>query len=103
MTLNKEEFKTLVMLSEKLMRHAALMMLMLPDETENPLPAEIKSKAENRAEQLLAALPETFGFAIAKEKCEEMNISERTLKRWLKAMVENKQIVRIEKGEYKKL
>jgi len=69
------------------------------------LPAQIKSGigVEERTKELLELLPETFSFAIAKEKCEEMDIAERTLKRWLKAMVEDKQIVRIEKGEYKKL
>ena len=77
--------------------------VVVPDDAENPLPAEIKSKAESRADQLLAELPETFSFALAKEKCEEMGIAERTLKRWLKVMVEEKKIVRLEKGEYKKL
>ena len=100
-----EDFRTLVMLSEKLLRHAALMMLMLPDEAENPLKAEIKSEAEleKRVDELCEKLPDEFGTAEALAIGEEMDISGRAVEKYLKILVENKQIEREKKGYYKKL
>ena len=100
-----EDFRTLVMLSEKLLRHAALMMLMLPDEAENPLKAEIKSvdELQNRVDELCEKLPDEFGTAEALAIGEEMDISGRAVEKYLKILVENKQIEREKKGYYKKL
>ncbi|MBQ7672335.1 MAG: DUF3987 domain-containing protein [Paludibacteraceae bacterium] len=98
-----EDFHTLMMLAEKLMRHAALMTLMLPDETESALPAQIKSEAENRAEQLLDTLGEKFTTADALKAGEQMGLERRTIEQYLTSLKDNKQIIRTKKGNYQKV
>ena len=93
-----EDFKTLVMLSEKLMRHAALMMLMLPDETESALPAQIgRPKQSNLLKELL---PEKFTTQDAIKVGVNNGLSERSVMRWISEAIKDKQVVKTAKGHY---
>ena len=93
-----EDFKTLVMLSEKLMRHAALMMLMLPDETESALPAQIgRPKQSNLLKELL---PEKFTTQDAIKLGEDNDLSERSVMRWISEAIKDKHVVKTSKGHY---
>ena len=101
---NDEDFKTLIMLAEKLMRHAALMMLMLPDDSENPLPAQIASpRIAEQQDDLLSRLPVKFTTAEAIEEGKKLDKSERTIADWIKAHLKDKKIARIDKGLYTKI
>lgn len=94
-----EDFKTLVMLAEKLLRHAALMALLLPEE-EELLPAQIISEAQDRAEQLLEKLGEKFTTQEAVEAGETLGMKKRSVERYLTTLREQKRIVRERNGEY---
>ena len=94
-----EDFKTLVMLAEKLIRHAALMTLLLPEE-EELLPAQIVSYAQDRADQLLEVLGEKFTTQEAVEAGETLGMKKRSVERYLTTLREQKRIVRERNGEY---
>jgi hypothetical protein len=98
------DFRTLVTLSEKLLRHAALMTLLLPDDSESPLPAQIKSESGmERKKDLLTLLPEKFTFAEATKCGEQIEIIERMVSEYLKRAIVAKQIVRTSRGKYQKV
>ena len=98
------DFHTLVTLSEKLLRHAALMTLLLPEDSESPLPAQIKSESGmERTKDLLALLPEKFTFAEATKCGEQIEMIERMVSEYLKRAIVAKQIVRTSRGKYQKV
>ena len=98
-----EDFRTLVMLAEKFLYHAALMMLMMPDE-ESVMQAEIRREVELNVhvDKFCEKLPDEFGTAEALSIGEEMDISGRAVEKYLKILVENNRIARVRKGYYKK-
>ena len=87
------------MLAEKLIRHAALMTLLLPEE-EELLPAQIVSYAQDRADQLLEKLGEKFTTQEAVEAGEALGMKKRSVERYLTTLREQKRIVRERNGEY---
>lgn len=103
-----EDFRTLVMLSEKLLRHAALMTLMLPDEEEKLQELRPESEArhqnvENRACELYGFLPEKFSTSEAYATgLERMGIKSRTVDKYLGYLVENEKLSNQTKGQYEK-
>ena len=97
-----EDFKTLVMLAEKLTRHAALMTLMLPEE-EKLLDSQVKSKKAENVENWFEALGEKFTTAKAIEVGKQLGKSDRTIADWIKTMLEDKKIVKTNKGLYQKV
>ena len=99
---NDEDFKTLVMLAEKLLRHAALMTLLLPEE-EEMLPTQIVSEALTRAEEWLQDVKENFTTAEAIAAGGKHGYTDRTVKNHLKAACEAKRISRVSSGHYRKL
>ena len=99
-----EDFRTLVMLSEKLLRHAALMMLMLPDEAESALQAQItSSRIAEQQDDLLSRLPENFTSKELKSISEETGIAERTLRDRINELLKSKKVVRLKLGHYRKV
>ena len=98
-----EDFHTLVMLAEKLLYHAALVTLMLPEEAENPLKAEIRSVTDERTKDLLDLLPEMFTTSEAIAAGNSIGMEKRTVEDHLRVSCENKSIVRINRGKYKKV
>ena len=101
-----EDFKTLVMLAEKLTRHAALMTLMLPEEEkvlETQVVSPQKKESEERVQVLYDALPKKFSKKEAFEIAATLEIEERSLENYLKNLVERKMIVRLKLGMYQKV
>lgn len=97
-----EDFKTLVMLAEKLTRHAALMTLMLPEE-EKVLDTQVVSDAQDRAEQLIESLGEKFTTQEAVEAGEALGMKKRSVMRYLSDACERKRIVKTNVGQYQQL
>ena len=77
--------------------------MMLPDETESALPAQIKSEAEKRTEELMELLPEMFTTSEAITKGSTIGMEKRTVEDHLRDLCESKSIVRISRGKYKKV
>ena len=94
-----DDFHTLVLLAEKLLRHAALMTLLLPEE-EQMLETQIVSETQDRAELLLESLGEKFTTQDAVAKGEELGMKKRSVERYLTSLREQKRIVREKNGEY---
>ena len=97
------DFHTLVMLAEKLTRHAALMTLMLPDNSNNPLPTQVRSDAAERMEQLFQSLPEKFTTKEATECGIGIGVDKRSVMRYLSEACGSKLIKRTSIGHYTKL
>ena len=98
------DFRTLVTLSEKLLRHAALMTLLLPEDSESPLPAQLTDKlAVRHAKDLLEKLDNEFSTKEAYDIGESLEMGKSTVKDHLSFALENKLIVRLERGKYRKL
>ena len=92
------DFRTLVTLSEKLLRHAALMTLLLPEDSESPLPAQIGRP--KHSDLLKELLPEKFTTQDAVKIGMDGGLSERSVMRWLSEAIAEKTIVKSSKGHY---
>ncbi len=95
------DFRILALLAEKLLEHAGRMLLALPDE-DTPLQAKL-SDAENNALQLLSLLPDKFTKSDAVEAGKQLHVTDRTIKRYLASLCENKRIARTDRGQYQKI
>ena len=102
-----EDFKTLVMLAEKLLRHAALMTLLLPEEEMLPMQIvgdEEHHNVESRASQLYDLMPEKFSTSEAYATgLKELGRKSRTIDKYLGYLVENKRLINPSKGLYEKI
>ena len=98
------DFATVVSMGEKLFLHAfKLTEKLMEDGPHGVQLLEARADAKERMEELLAKLPQRFQFAKIKCLTEELKITERTLNRYMDELVEAKKIVRLSKGNYKKL
>ena len=98
------DFATVVSMGEKLFLHAfKLTEKLMEDGPHGVQLLEARADAKERMEELLAKLPQRFQFAKIKCLTEELKITERTLNRYMDELVEAKRIVRLSKGNYKKL
>ena len=95
------DFRTLLILTEKLLRHAANMMLLLPEE--KPAVAPSAPRRTTKATNLLDLLPDRFTTAEALEIGEKIGITDRTVMTWLKKYTDEKLIKRISQGRYRRL
>lgn len=98
-----EDFDTLVLLTKKLLCHAGLMTLMLPEEPAiMPVTMVEPAAADRKTQELLAALPEKFSKADAVALGERMGMAERTVKEYLTGYCSNHLIERLTRGQYRK-
>lgn len=96
-----EDFKTMGMLSEQLLKHAAKLTLMLPDAKSRVRPGFAPlSRSEKKMLDLLGYLPERFSAAEAIETGEKMGFSRATVFRYLAHLEEIGAIVKGEHGLY---
>jgi hypothetical protein len=93
------DFHTLVLLTQKLIRHTGILMLELSKDTTPSAPLHRTTKASGLIEQL----PDVFTTAKAVELGEELGITDRAVRTKLKNAVDNGVIKRTTKGRYKKL
>ena len=99
-----EDFKTLVMLAEKLLRHAVDLTLMQPEE-KMVLPlnrVDLVSEAERKAEAFWHDLPIAFSTTEALSLGKKNDIERRTVEKYLKILIDQKKVIRVRKGTYKK-
>ena len=92
----EEDFRTLVTLSEKLLRHAGLIVLSATEEKEKPVVQHRNTKAAG----LLEMLPNEFTTAEAVTVAKELGIPERTLRDRLQLAVKEHVIKRTTRGKY---
>ena len=103
-TCSDDDFKTMMLLGEKLMRHALHITESLVERAPNPeLNVLVRSDAAERMDRLFEKLPTTFKYAKIKSLCDELEITERTLKRYLNDLIEAKKLSRLSRGNYKKM
>ncbi|MBR3647804.1 MAG: DUF3987 domain-containing protein, partial [Paludibacteraceae bacterium] len=103
-TCSDDDFKTMMLLGEKLMRHALHITESLVESVPNPeLNVLVRSDAAERITTLLAQLPEKFTTKNIYEVAEQLGIAKRTVDRYLAQMTEQKLIVKIQKGVFKRL
>ena len=93
-----QDFQTLATLSEKLLRHAATMLLLLTDDNS----PQQSTPRNTKASGLLDLLPNVFTTADAVLIGEELGVTERAVRLRLKVAVENKVIRRTTRGKYRK-
>jgi predicted HTH transcriptional regulator len=80
------------------------MTLMLPDETESALPAQMAShKITEQQDDLLSRLSEKFATADALAEGKKLGKSDRTIADWIKTLLKEKKIAKIGKGQYCKI
>ena len=85
---NDQDFQTLVTLSEKFLRHAATMLLMLTEPEVSKSSPKTTTKQAKNIEQLLSLLPDSFDFAKAVESGETLDLGRTTTYRYLRQMQE---------------
>lgn len=93
-----EEFDALLEIAEALIYHAITVHGMLPEEDEVHL-----EKAVDPSAKLLERLPNQFTTAEAKAEGEKDSLSGRTVERYLQNWLQEKHIVKLKKGVFKKL
>ena len=104
----EDDFETLTILAEKLLRHTGLMMLMLQGESkEKFLPAPEKwcsgvASRNTKATNLLDMLPNRFTMAEAYAIGEKLGLSESTVKQRIARSVAEKKVSRMKLGLYRK-
>ena len=94
------DFRTMLLLFERLLQHSAKMALMLPEEEELFHLSPAESSAEAQADNLLAVLPNKFKTSEAIAQGQAMGKSSRTVADWINLLLKNKSIVKISKGTF---
>ena len=104
---NNQDFQTLVTLSEKLLRHAATMLLMLTEpeasKATQKVVQNVRSDAAERIEVLYKLLPEQFKSQDAMSIGKKTDVPAPTVYRYLKKMVSENALWTDGKGNFKKL
>ena len=100
---NDDDFRTMVLMGEKLMRHALqLTRLLLEGETDTEIRLLARTDAAERMDNLLAQLPKSFTTEQAVKIGEQLDIPAKTLHRYLKRLCDEQFLIHVEKGRYAK-
>lgn len=100
---NDEDFRTMILMGEKLLRHALRLTQMLVEgESAGDVRLLARTDAAERMENLLAELPERFTTGEAAKIGEEMEIPYPTLNRYLKKLCDERVLLHVGKGKYLK-
>ena len=103
----EEDFETLYVLAKRLLMHAGMLSLALVPEgsmQSSPGLDKCNSDGERMNEiDLLEKLPQRFSYQDIKSISEETGVAERTLRLRILKLVETKQVVRLSKGQYRKV
>ena len=98
-----EDFKTLILFAEKLLKHAAQLLRILPEQQPLLPLQKVERTAKMRMEDFLSQLPVDFTIKDAYEVGNRFGVTERTVKNHLKAATDDKKIIRLSVGKYRKL
>ena len=96
---SEEDFQTMLLIGHKLLMHAAMVFLMMPELKATPV-GEIGGNMLQK--QFFQMLPTDFTKQDAVKQAEVLGISEDTMKRWLTKYTQSNDLQRIEQGKYKK-
>ena len=98
-----DDFRLLILFAEKLLRHAAQLVLLLP-QSKSPLPLNrLERPKKMGTDDLLHQLPVKFTIKDAYLVGEQFGISQRTVKSRLQEACNDKKIIRTSTGRYRKL
>lgn len=98
-----DDFKTMVLIGEKLMRHSLQLTQMLVEgEATTGVRLLARADASERMQNLFSRLPDKFTTETAATIGEELDIPFPTLNRYLRKMCADGVLLRIEKGKYRK-
>jgi hypothetical protein len=92
--ITQEDYDAVMCLSDGLYRHSAYTLRLFPDQKPQERPA-------TRKEALLAALPMEFKCEDAQRLAQERGISERTIRRYLRSLLENGTLEQPSHGQYR--
>lgn len=97
-----DDFRTMMLLAEQLLIHAGRTFLALPAEEDMML---APNEADDKAEQLLALLPERFTTAEALEAGKRLSedglqVTERTIYRYLDDAISTRKVIKTSRGHY---
>ena len=103
---NDDDFKTMLLLADKLINHMVETLFMLPEE-ESMINATLTitdriTEAQHRRDALLNQLPDEFSTRMAIDKGTQMGIPQKTLDRWLLQWMHEGQTNRKTHGLYTK-
>ena len=99
-----DDFRTLAILSEQLLKHAARLSLMLPDAPSHTRPGYTPlTRAEKKMMDFLNALPKKFTTQQAIDAGNLFGFERRTTEQYLTELINNGLIVRIKKGWYQRV
>ena len=99
-----EDFKTLVILADKLVRHLIDFAYMLPEpKTTFPVIRYERRDLKENMETLFASLPKKFTKKDAIEIGIHMGLESRTVENYIRRMIDKKDIMRIDRGKYQKI
>lgn len=100
---SEDDFRTMILLGEKFLRHGFEMTRLLMDgEKPGEMTVRTRSDAADRRDDLLAALPDTFTTEQALQIAEGLSISRITFFRYLKVLTTQGQLKRCSAGKYTK-
>jgi len=100
-----DDFKTMMLLVEKLVYHEVGVLSLLPEEDTmdaNIIVTDRTQEANIRRQALLDALPDEFSTKQAIEEGETQGVPRPTVERWLQKWFNDKQCVRPAQGLYRK-
>lgn len=98
-----DDFKTMMLLVEKLVCHMVEVLTLLPEEEAmdaNIIVTDRAQEANFRRQALLDALPAEFSTKQAIEEGEKQGVSQRTIERWMEKLVEEQTLSRKVAGLY---
>ena len=96
---SEDDFETMLLITHKLLLHAAMMFQMLPENKE-ATPGEIGHTLIQK--QFFEMLPADFTKQDAVKQAEVLGISVDTMKRWLTKYTQSNDIQRVGQGKYRK-
>lgn len=98
-----EDFRTLLIIGDKLLRHLLDLSMVLPAPANPLLIGPTEHPTPPRAEELLGLLPEKFTFSEAIKTGHQYGVSRATCGRYLSILCEQKSIVSVSRGKYQKI
>jgi len=99
-----EDFKTMLLLVEKLVNHMVEVLSLLPEEEQTDISITMtdrQAEAKERRMAVLKALPEEFTTKMAATEGEKQGVPRKTVERWIKTWMESQNIERIAFGKFR--
>lgn len=105
MVCTDDDFRTMLLLADKLIHHMVEVLSLLPDEEQIDATITITDRAteaQHRREALLNALPDEFSTKLAIAEGEKQGVPRKTLDKWLIKWQQDNICQRVSQGIYRK-